>query len=154
MTDESAEVKLYLDHVLVVVKEATEEVLKALAFRITERAQLNIRSNDQVDTGFMVNSIYPVWKDGSDYGQAKASAESHTHSSKTGREVDHSGDMAPPEILPASASAAVVVGANYAIYQENINPFFYPAAQRAAAEFDAEATAIYRERMPKEDSRV
>jgi hypothetical protein len=152
MTDVDAEVTLYLDHVKVVVDDATDEVLKALAFRITERAQLNIRANDQIDTAFMVNSVYPIWKDGSDYGKAKASAESRTTSAKTGRTVDHTGDMAPEERL-GDADAAVVVGANYAIYQEAANPFLWPAGEKAAAEFGGEAERVYKEKLPDEGPR-
>jgi hypothetical protein len=153
MTDEAVtvETKLYLDHVKVVVDNATAEVLKRLGFRIQERAQLNIRSNDQIDTGFLINSIYTVWKDdGSDYEQARASAEAQTVSSKSGRPVDHEGDMAPKVDLQANAAAAVVIGANYAIYQEAANPFLYPAAEAAAIEFGGTATAIYKEVLPEE----
>jgi hypothetical protein len=147
MTD--VEVKLYLDHVKVTVEKATDEVLKALAFRIVERAQLNIRANDQIDTGFMVNSVYPVWKGASGYDAARGAAESQTTSSKTGRHIDHSGDMAPEERL-GDADAAVVVGANYAIYQEAAQPFLWPAGERAAAEFGGEAERIYKEKLPNE----
>jgi len=143
------EVKFYLDHVQVVVEEATEKVLKELAFRIQERAQANIRDNDQVDTGFMVNSIYPVWKDGSGYNEAQAQAEKMTTDRK-GRSVDHAGDMAAEENLPSDAAAGVVVGASYAIYQEAVMPFLYPAAEAAAAEFGAQAERIYREVLPDE----
>jgi len=152
--DEGVEVKLYLDHLQVVVEEATEKVLKQLGFRITERAQLNIRTNDQIDTGFMVNSIYPVWKDGSGYGQARAEAEGQTMSKRTGKQVDQSENMAPEESLVEDAVAAVVVGANYAIFQEAANPFLYPAAEAAAGEFGGEATAIYKEELPEEGSKI
>jgi len=143
------EVKLKLDHVQVVVEETTEEVLKKLAFRIVEMAQLNIRDNDQIDTGFMVNSIYPVWQDGSGYGEAKSAAEGMT-TGKDGRRVDHTQDMAPEAQLPGDAAAGVVVGANYAIYQEAANPFLYPAAEKAAAEFGGEAEKVYQETLPDE----
>ncbi len=143
------EIKLYLDHVETVVMEATDEVLKQLAYRIVEGAQLNIRSNDQVDTGFMVNSLYPVFKEGSGYSQARSEAESHT-TGKDGRQVDHSNDMAPEAQLPGDAAAGVVVGANYAIYQEAANPFLYPAAEHAAGEFGGQAEKIYREELPDE----
>jgi hypothetical protein len=148
--DTGADVRLYLDHVKVVVDKATEEVLKKLAYRIVERAQLNIRGNDQIDTGFMVNSIYPIFEGGSGYGEARSAAESQTHSQKTGRTVDHAGDMAPEVQLIKDADAAVVVGANYAIYQESANPFLWPAAETAAKEFGGEATRVYKENMPEE----
>ncbi len=139
---------MYLDHVKAAVEGATEEVLKKLAFRIVERTQLNIRENDQIDTGFMVNSVYPVWKEGSGYEGAANEAEAH-NVRKTG-EVVKGIRMAPEEQLPEDAAAGVVVGANYAIYQEVLNAFLYPAAEAAAAEFGGLAEQIYREELPEE----
>jgi hypothetical protein len=149
MSESDVEVKFYIDHVKVTVDKATDEVLKMLAYRIVEGTQLNIRSNDQIDTGFLINSVYPIWKDGSGYADAKAEAEQRT-TGKDGRHVDHSDDMAPEPSLPGDASAGVVVGANYAIYNEVRIPFLYPAAQAAAAEFGGEAEQIYREVLPNE----
>ncbi len=148
-----AEVRWYRDHVKVLVKDATEEVLKQLGFRIVERAQLNIRDNDQIDTGFMVNSLYVIWGDGSGYGAAKQAAEQQT-TGRDGRRVDHSEDMAPERALEGSAAAGVVVGANYAIYQEARIPFLYPAGETAAREFGGEAEQIYRKELPEEGSRA
>jgi hypothetical protein len=135
------EVKLYLDHVKITLKKITDEkVLKQLALRVVERAQLNIRENDQIDTGFMVNSGYAIWEGGSTYGQNAISAE--------GRE------MAPEESLASDAAAGVVFGANYAIYQEAAKPFLYPAAEAAAKEFEGEAERIYKENLPEEGPRA
>ena len=149
----NADIRWYRDHVEVVVEDATEEVIKKLAMRITERAQLNIRSNDQIDTGFMVNSVYPIWRGGSDYHAARLEAEQHS-TGKDGRHVDHSGDMAPEARLRSDAMGGVVVGANYAIYQEARNAFLYPAGEAAAREFGGEATQIYRQAMPDEGSKI
>lgn len=149
MAEDDVEVKLYLDHVRVTVEEATEVVLKQLAYRIVEGAQLNIRNNDQIDTGFMVNSIYPIWKDGSDYTQARQEAEKRNRT-RDGKMVDQSKRMAPEVQLPEDAAAGVVVGAIYAIYQEAVKPFLYPAAEKAAAEFGTEAEQIYRKVVPDE----
>jgi hypothetical protein len=143
------QVKLYLEHVKVVVDDATAEVLGKLAFAIEREAKLNIRNNDQIDTGFMVNSVYAVTGAASSYSAAKASAQSQTRD-RGGHQVDHSGDMAPEQGLPADADAAVVIGANYAIYQEAAKPFLYPAAQKAAAQFGGQATAIYKQVLPDE----
>jgi hypothetical protein len=139
-------VKIYLDHLETVVKDCTEELVKRLALRTEERAKLNIRSNGQIDTGFMVNSIYTIFANGvSGYSISKALAESETKSRKTGKEVDHSDDMAPEEILSDDVAAAVVVGANYAIYNEARNPFLYPAAAEASRELGQEAVQIFKE---------
>jgi len=152
MSEDGVEVRMYLDHVKVMVEEATEEVLKQLAFRITERAQIKIRENDQIDTGFMVNSVYPIWKDGSGYEAAASEAESH-NVRKTG-EIVGGIRMAPEPQLPEDAAAGVVVGANYAVYQEAAKPFLYPAAEAAAGEFGGLAEQIYQEELPEEGSKV
>jgi hypothetical protein len=143
MAETGVEIKMYLDHVEVTVEEASEEVLKQLALRIVERTQLNIRENDQIDTGFMVNSTYPIWKDGSGFEEAQAEASAKAPD----REMIN-------EPLEAEASAGVVVGANYAIYQENLQPFLYPASEAAAAEFGGEAEKIFREVLPDEGPRA
>jgi len=143
----TAKVNLRLDHVEAVVKEATEEVIRMAALRIVERAQLNIRDNDQIDTGFMVNSVYGVWGENSDYAQARGRAMDQTTSRKTGKTVDHGGDMAPEAALPGGKAGAVVVGASYAIYQEAADPFLWPAAEATMAEFGGEANKIYKEEV-------
>jgi len=143
------DVKLYLDHVQAVVENATGDVLAAFGMRVVEGAQLNIRENDQIDTGFMVNSVYEVTRGGSGYDQARSEAENQTQG-RDGQTVDHSGDMAPEEQLPTDAAAGVVVGAVSAIYQEAEKPFLWPAAEKAAAEFGGEAERIYREVLPDE----
>lgn len=145
MSSQGNDVKLYLDHVRIEVKDATEEVLKALAMRVVERAQLNIRENDQIDTGFMVNSGYAIWKDGSTYGQTEKSGE---FSGANGQSVRR--EIAPEESLPGDAAAGVVFGANYAIYQEAAKPFLYPGAEAAAKEFEGEAERIYKDNIPEE----
>ena len=127
MTDQVV-VKEYFDSFIATMDDATVEAARALAYRILEHAQANIRKNDQIDTGFMVNSGYVIWPDGSDYDAAKGAAENQT-TDKDGKPVDHTGDMAEVFQLPADASAGVVFGAIYSVYQENINPFLYPAGQ-------------------------
>lgn len=146
MAGVKAETHLNLDHVKATVKSATEEVLKQFAFRVVERAQINIRINDQIDTGFMVNSLYAIWGDGSDYDEAKASADPLKESRKTGRLVNEE-RMAPEASLRPGAQAAVVAGANYAIYQEARNEFLWPAAEATAGEFGGRAEKVYKEKV-------
>jgi len=142
-----AKVNWRLDKVKATLKDANEEVLKKFAYRIVQRTQENIRDNDQIDTGFMVNSIYPIWKDGSDYASVRAQASSHRTGMKSGRSAGDEERMAPEARLEEKASAAVVVGANYAIYQESRLPFLWPAAERSAAEFGGTAERIYKENI-------
>jgi hypothetical protein len=138
------QVKLYLDEMMTKVNDATEALLSKLALRTEERTKMNIRTNGQIDTGFMVNSIYTITSKGSGYANA-ASAVNNTHSSKTGREVDHSKDMADAATLDEPLSSAVVVGANYAVFNEARKAFLYPAASDASREFGLEAVATFKE---------
>ena len=146
MAGMKAKTDLRLDHVRAKVDGATEEVLKQFAFRVIERAQANIRRNDQIDTGFMVNSLYAIWGDDSDYDQARATAEPLKTGHKSGREVTAE-RMAPEAHLRSDAQAAVVVGANYAIYQEASNEFLWPAAEATANEFGGRAEKIYKQKV-------
>lgn len=114
-------------------KEAMDHVLRVAAFRATEIAQSNVRGNGQIDTGFMINAIYPIWSKGSGFEQARLEASAHT-TSRDGSVVDHSGDMSPEEPLLSGASSAVVAGAVYSIYQEAQKPFLYPAAEQVSTE--------------------
>lgn len=146
------EVRMYLDHVKAVVEKASEATLKTLAFRIVEHIQSNIRSNNQVDTGFMINSVYALWQDGSGYSMANSLAEgtpgvSAKYGSRSGRAVIE-------EPLPPDATAGVVVGANYAVYQEVKQPFAYPGAEAAAAEFGGYAEQVFRQHLPDEGAKT
>lgn len=135
---------LHLDHVRVTMEAASDELLKAAALRVVERAQSNIRANDQIDTGFMVNSAYAKWRAGSTYRQAETAAAG-SNTGRDGRRVDHTGDLTDEIGLPENARAAAVVGANYAIYQEAADPFLWPAAEATAQEFGGFAQRVYRQ---------
>lgn len=143
-----AKVNLYLEKVIVKVANATDESLNKIAQQISGYAKRNIRENEQIDTGYLMSSIYAVSQvGGSGYAAALAEARTKTQSSKTGKTVDVSRRMAREERLPKSASAAVVVGANYAIYQELVKPFLYPAAEQGARDGGGIVEATFRERL-------
>jgi hypothetical protein len=129
-----AGVHLRLDHVLTVVRGASQKALEAVAFQSEGRAKVKVRDNDQIDTGFMLNSIYTVTPSSSGFLAAKSAAEVRTKSGRTGQKVSHAGDMAPEQRLPEGVAAAVAVGANYAIYQEVKKSFLYAGAEQAARE--------------------
>lgn len=119
--------------VLVKLEKATDEMLEKLAIQGVGLTRVNIRENGQIDTGFMVNSVFHIAPGGrSTYSEAEAEAKSKTWSEKRGVSVDHSDDMAPEPRLPDPHMAAICVGANYAIYQETQNAFLYPAAEELA----------------------
>jgi hypothetical protein len=109
------------DDVLAQVEAAKNVILDEMAFAIEAEAKNNIVGNNQVDTGFMLNSTYAVTQQQSSYGKARAAA----------RSKNPDAEIAPEERAPRGG-AAVVVGAEYAIYQEERRSFLYKAGQDVA----------------------
>jgi hypothetical protein len=130
-----ADVKLYLDHVKVVVEQATVKALVALAMQIEGQAKICIVENDQVDTGFMLNSVYTIERSGSGYGAATSAALARNQDAR----------MAPEERLPGDAAAGVIVGAEYAVFQEVRNSFLHRAAEQVARQAGGICEPVYRE---------
>lgn len=120
----------YAEQVLLRVDNATDELLDQVALQVAGQARINIRDNGQIDTGFMVNSVYTVTRKGSGYPQALAEALTQTWSKKQQKHVDHSGDMGPEIGLPENTKAGVAVGAEYAIYQEIKKSYLYKALEQ------------------------
>jgi putative intracellular protease/amidase len=119
----------YAEDVILKLEQTTRRGLEALAAYIEGQAKIQIVENDQVDTGFMVNSVYHAAADaGSTYAAANGTGE---YVNKAGESVNR--ELAPEADLPAEYDALVCVGANYAIYQEMAQPFLYPALLRGAA---------------------
>ena len=129
------EVNWYDEDVFLYVEGQTARAVEALAAHIEGLAKIHIVQNDQVDTGFMVNSVYHATAGGSTYGQTMAAGaypwNPQKHGGAQGTAVV---EKAPEAPLPAGYDALVCVGANYAIFQEQQQPFLYPALLQAAAE--------------------
>ena len=124
---------MYLDHVRMRVEDATEEALHALALEVEGKSKVNIVNNDQIDTGFMLNSVYVESRRGSTFGGTWPGDESI---------------KAPRHRIPkVYASTAVIVGAIYAIYQEMMNPFLRPAGVDVAARVKGIVEPIYRRKI-------
>lgn len=117
----------YKEKVMVAANKAID--VKAIALQVEAHAKQNIVDNDQVDTGFMLNSVYSVFPGGDTFGQTDPSG---SYPDKNGTGVDR--NIIPPSPLPSRAKAAVVVGADYAIYQEIENSFLYKALEQTAGE--------------------
>ncbi len=126
----TGKVDWYAEQVLLRVDKATDELLDKVALQVAGQAKINIRDNGQIDTGFMVNSVYTVTRKGSGYSQALAEALTQIWSKKKQKNVNHSGDMGPEIGLPENAKAGVAVGAEYAIYQEIKRSFLYKALEQ------------------------
>jgi hypothetical protein len=127
----TAKVNWYAEDARLVVRGACAEALAAIAFQMEARTKVNIRDNGQVDTGFMLNSAYVVLPNKSTYGQARIASNARNSDREMAREAR----------LPAGAAAAVVVGAEYAAYQEMRRSFLYRAAEQVAGH-DAEAEIV------------
>ncbi len=67
----------------------------------------------------MLNSVYAVTRSGSDYGSAQGAAKSRNPKAEMGPQVN----------LSRNVKAAVVVGAEYAIYQEEKKTFLFKAGE-------------------------
>ena len=124
---DAGEVNWFEEDVILKLDNITRRGLEAVAARIDALTKLNIVANDQVDTGFMVNSVYFVSRDQSTYLD-----DSGVQVNREGNFVER--QMAPEAPLPTEYTALVCVGANYAIFQELDNAFLYPALVQAAGE--------------------
>lgn len=112
------------------IKDATDEELAKFAFQIEAQTKANIQSNGQIDTGFMLNSVYTVAEAGGNTYEATRPTGTYT-SSKSGSRAKRK--RAPQRRVPNQAAAIVAVGAEYAVHQEIRKLFLYPAAQQTLA---------------------
>ena len=119
--------------VMLVVKNATAAGMDRLALRVESEAKQNIVANDQVDTGFMLNTVYHVSRLSNSYPATDAPGTKTGRKSGQQREVD----KAPQATLPAKYLALVAVGAEYAIYQELQRSFLYLALVQVAGDAGA-----------------
>lgn len=113
-------VNWYAEDVVVKFTKLSERAIEAAAARVDALTKINIVANDQVDTGFMANSVYFATEGSSTYQDA-----SGAQINREGNFVER--EMAPEAPLKDGAAALVCVGANYAIFQEMATPFLYPA---------------------------
>lgn len=128
--------KFYTREVLVKVANVSREALGAVAIQLEAQTKVNITANNQVDTGFMLNSVYAVMEDGSTYSQAAGQARAQA--------ADR--EMAPERELPSDAMAGVGVGAEYAVFQEARTSFLYRAAQMVREQAPDEIRRVWRRR--------
>jgi hypothetical protein len=133
MAKQGADVKIYLKEVRLYTKQRSREGLDALALQVEAHTKANIVGNNQVDTGFMLNSTYSVLSTGSGHGAAQSAAQNS----------DPEQIMAPPVMI--DDGAAVAVGAYYAVYQEARQSFLVKAAEQAAAETDATLEKVWKD---------
>ena len=121
----------YGEDLVALVENATQQALTAVALQIEGLAKRNVVGNNQVDTGFMLNSVYAFSPDTDHYGQAKSAAQSK----KDRTDVFHDKAQVTDEGGPWSA---VAVGAKYGVYQERAKPFLEPAMAEGISQLEAQ----------------
>jgi hypothetical protein len=115
--------------VMLILEKATADALEAAAFSVEGKAKQNIVANDQVDTGFMLNSVYAI-------GQGSKGLDNYQKASSQAGGKNPDGKMLNKEQPPDDGlTALVAVGAEYAIYQEIQNSFLYRALEQEVADF-------------------
>jgi hypothetical protein len=122
-------VAFYTKRVMQAAQAAADDVVTALAFQVEGQAKINVRENGQIDTGFMLNSIYTVAPEGNTYRQAWSTGD---YASTKGEGAEHrelGGEMSAREHV-----ALVVVGAEYGLFQETRNSFLYRALDMVSAD--------------------
>ena len=93
---------------------AEDRILRKAAMQCVAHAKVNIVQNDQVDTGFMLNSGYMATEREDTYGQIRGD-----------------GDKAPKRTA-GKHRAIAAFAANYAIYQEASRSFLYKSLEQTA----------------------
>lgn len=125
---DKGEVDWFGEEVLLQLGNIAREGVEAIAHEITAQAVVNITNNNQVDTGFMRNTVYVATREDSTFNETDGDG---LYVNKLGQQVER--NMAPEQPLPAEYDALVCVGADYAIFQELEKPFLYPALLAAQA---------------------
>lgn len=125
---QTSQVNWYEDDVLLVVDEATDELVSRIAFQVEGEA----KPNAPVDTGFMRNAIYAITPLGNRRAAAVAEA----------RAVGD-GVLAGQPALE-EREAAVHGAAEYTIFQELRVGFLYGALERVAGQVGGMIKAVGR----------
>lgn len=98
---------------LLLIEDGLNLSLDAMAAEGAGRTKQNIVANGQVDTGFMLNSVYSAGPGGSDFS---------------------GGDKSAPAQLAGVKEALFGASAEYALINEIKKPFVYPAVESLAAD--------------------
>lgn len=120
----AANVKWYGDNVLAQVKVASQKMADEAALAIEGQTTVNIRNNGQVDTSFMLHSVYSVTSGGSSYAP-------DSHSKRKDRRTAAAQQ-------PGAGGAVVGVAAEYALWQELEQSFLFRAAEDVASGMQAQ----------------
>jgi phage gpG-like protein len=128
--------------------------VRKTAFDLQAAMQAKMRSNGQIDTGFMVNSVYVRTFDESTYGRTltrktTASKKTGKLSKRQGRLLVASADMMDEvERPPNNKTAYIAVAApygfwqNYGTHKQPARPFLEPSVDLVRPDFEAALAAI------------
>lgn len=111
--------------------EAVGKVVRKTAFDLQAAMQAHIRANGQIDTGFLVNSVYVVTSEDNSYNSG-----------------GHADAFASVDAPREPTTAYVAVAANYGAYQnygtrfQPARPFVEPAVDEVRPEFEAAMSAV------------
>ncbi len=125
------EIRWHDGKVLGAIKDATEDLIEAIAYAIEAQTKVNINQTPSaghtglIDTGFYLNSVYVVTPRGDSYGQTD---DSGSYKNREGQMVERR--IAGKMDMPSDAAAVVVIGAEYAIYLEIDHAPLYRAAEQ------------------------
>lgn len=127
-------------------ERAVEKAIRKACLDTEATAKRNVRDQDAIDTGALLNSIYADTRGMHHYQQAQASARAEA--AKGSRKARRSRKAKPktfeplPEVRAGAMEGIVAVGAEYGINVElgtahrAPRPFMGPAADEVGAEFD------------------
>lgn len=119
----------YTKRVMEAARGRADDVVTAMAFQVEGQAKINVRENGQIDTGFMLNSIYTVAPEGNTYRQAWSTGDYASTKEGGAEHRELGGEMSAREHM-----ALVVVGAEYGLFQETRNSFLYRALDMVSAD--------------------
>ena len=107
-----------------------DTLLRKVAFQAASHTRANIQHNGQIDTSFMLNSVYVVLDRG---------ASTYSAVTSTGMRLNRAGHNVYREVAAVHAApkngAIVAVGANYAYWQERRKSFLRKAMIQTSSDF-------------------
>jgi hypothetical protein len=115
--------------------EALSDIVAETTVYLGDMMIAQIYANGQIDTGFMVDSVYTVTKNGSTYGQGS---------------IEPPGDayLMPEETISSDMEGVAACAANYSGFQNYgtrylpPRPFREPAMDLAKAEYEAKLAQL------------
>lgn len=125
----SVDINLRIDEAAAALNTSRRDIFTRLAQQGEAHAKANMEHNGTIDTGFAINSIIGLGPGASSQGGASTTAKD-----KKGRTVRRE-SVATPDV--DDDSAAVAVGANYAIWIELRSPFLGPISDQLKNDLDS-----------------